>query len=293
MQDEAIVTVRSFSRSVTQRVGIFTDRFLGRDRPLAEARLIYEIGREGCDVRELRARLDLDSGYLSRLLRSLERQGLIEVVPQQTDRRIRRAGLTSAGYRELDELDHRGDEFAGALLAPLSAAQRERIVGAMQDVERLLNVAVTTIDLEHPASSDAQWCVEQYFKELDTRFEGGFDSEQSISADPQETMPPCGAFLVARLDSRAIGCGALKTLQPGLGSIKRMWVSRSARGLGIGRRILSALEDQALELGLEVVRLETNRSLEEAQALYRRHGYTEVTAFNDDPYADFWFEKRL
>ncbi len=293
MQDEAIPTVRSFSRSFTQRIGVFTDRFLGRDRPLAEARLIFEVGREGCDVRELRSRLDLDSGYLSRLLRSLERQGLLEVVPQENDRRIRRACLTAAGGVELDELNRRGDEFARSLLAPLSAAEQERIVRAMRDVEQLLNAAATTIDLENPASADARWCIEQYFRELDERFEQGFDSAQSISADSQETMPPHGAFLLARLDDRAVGCGALKTLQPGIGSIKRMWVSRSARGLGLGRRILSALELQARELGLEVVRLETNRSLEEAQALYRRQGYREVSAFNDDPYADYWFEKRL
>ncbi|MEM7587881.1 MAG: bifunctional helix-turn-helix transcriptional regulator/GNAT family N-acetyltransferase [Acidobacteriota bacterium] len=293
MRDDAIAIVRSFSRSVTQRVGIFTDRFLGRDRPLAEARLIFEIGRDGCEVRELRSRLDLDSGYMSRLLRSLERQGLLDVERQESDRRKRRAALTEAGKRELEELDQRGDQFARSLLEPLSERQRERMVRAMAEVELLLAAAATTIELVEATTAEARWCVEQYFAELDRRFEQGFDLGQTISAEPQETRPPHGAFLIARLDERAVGCGALKTSEPGVGSIKRMWVAPEARGLGLGRRLLAALEQQARDLGLHTLRLETNRVLAEAQALYRRNGYLEVAAFNDDPHADHWFEKRL
>lgn len=291
--EEAVSTVRSFSRAVTLRVGIFTDRFLGRDRPLGEARLIFEIGPEGCDVRQLRSRLDLDSGYMSRLLRSLERQDLVEVVPLESDRRSRLARLTPAGHDELDELDRRGDDFARMLLEPLSASERRRLVSSMSQVERLLSLSFTQISPEDPTGHDARWCVEQYFAELDRRFDDGFDAGQSISADKEEMVPPRGAFLVARLDGRPIGCGALKTLEPGIGSIKRMWVSKTARGLGIGRRILHALEQQAIELGLATVRLETNKNLTEAQKLYRRNGYSEVEAFNEEPYAHFWFEKSL
>lgn len=291
--DEAVSTVRSFSRAVTLRVGTLTDRFLGRDRPLGEARLIFEIGPDGCDVRELRSRLDLDSGYLSRLLRSLERQGLIKVIPLESDRRSRQALLTPTGLDELAELDQRGDDFALRLLDPLSESERQRLVTAMAEVERLLGLAFTLITREDPESHDARWCVEQYFAELDARFDDGFDAAQSISASKDELEPPLGAFLVARLDGRPIGCGALKTVEPGIGSIKRMWVSTAVRGLGIGRRILHALEAQALELGFGVVRLETNEKLTEAQKLYRRNGYREVSAFNDDPYANFWFEKDL
>lgn len=290
---EAIPTVRSFSRAVTLRLGTFTDRFLGRDRPLGEARLIFEIGSEGHDVRELRSRLGLDSGYMSRLLRSLERQGLVDVVPLESDRRIRQARLTAAGHDELLELDRRGDQFARGVLEPLSAAERQHLVEAMDQVERLLALAFTQITREDPAGPDAKWCVEQYFEELDQRFDDGFDAVRSIPAEKNELEPPNGAFLVARLDGRPIGCGAVKTIEPGVGSIKRMWVSRQVRGLGIGRRILDELECQSAELGLRTVRLETNRTLTEAQKLYRRNGYREVEAFNDDPYAHFWFEKDL
>ena len=290
---EAVPVVRSFSRAVTLRVGIFTDRFLGRDRPLGEARLIFEIGRRGCDVRELRTRLDLDSGYLSRLLRSLEAEGLVELTPLPSDRRARQARLTDAGLVELAELDRRGDAFAQRVLDPLSSVERGRLVTAMAEVERLLSLSFAQITVEDPTSRDARWCLEQYFGELDQRFDDGFESGRSISADGSELEPPHGVFLVARLDGRPIGCGAVKTLEPGIGSIKRMWVSRSVRGLGIGRRILHTLESEASKLGFHILRLETNKNLYEAQKLYRRSGYLEVSAFNDDPYAHFWFEKNL
>lgn len=293
MSDEAILTVRSFNRAVTQRVGIFTDRFLGRDRPLAEARLIFEIGREGSDLRELRERLELDSGYLSRLIRSLERQGFVRVIPLESDRRIRQARLTPEGEIELAELDRRGDEFAEGLLEPLTEPERQRLVRAMGEVERLLSLSFCKISLEDPSSHDAQRCLSQYFAELDGRFEEGFDVSKSIAADSGDLRPPQGVFLVARLDGRAIGCGAVKILSPGIGTIKRMWVAKTARGIGIGRRMLLALEEQAAALGFGTLRLETHRSLAEAQKLYRRSGYREVAAFNDDPYASFWFEKNI
>jgi DNA-binding MarR family transcriptional regulator/GNAT superfamily N-acetyltransferase len=285
--------VRSFYRALTLRVGVFTDSFLGRGRSLANSRLLFEIGKEGADVRELRARLDLDSGYLSRLLRSLEGDGLVEVAPLESDLRSRRARLTAAGRKELKQLDRLGDRFAEATLEPLSEAERARLVEAMSEVEKLLNLSFTRISVEDPDSPDAKWCLEQYFAELGERFEGGFNAGRSIPADAGDLRPPRGAFLVARLDGRPVGCGAVKATEPGVGSIKRMWVSREVRGTGVGRRLLLALENEAAGLGMALVRLETNRGLHEAQALYRRNGYREVAAFNDDPYADHWFEKRI
>lgn len=290
--DPMIPTVRSFYRTLTLRVGVFTDSFLGRGRPLAQSRLLFEIGREGADVRELRARLDLDSGYMSRLLRSLEGHGLVEVASLESDLRSRRACLTAAGIAELEELNRLGDRFAEETLEHLGEAARARLVAAMSEVERLLNLSFTRITVEDPESPDAKWCVGQYFAELGERFEGGFDAGRSIPADAEELRPPRGVFLVARLDGRPVGCGAVKVTEPGAGSIKRMWVSPEMRGTGVGRRLLLALEKEAAGLGIGLLRLETNRSLHEAQALYRRNGYREVAAFNDDPYADHWFEKR-
>src|SRR5919109_1149099 len=105
MPDAMVDQVRRFNRTVTERVGALNDHFLGLDRPLGEARLLWEIGPDGCEVRLLRARLGLDSGYLSRLLRSLEAAGLVQVSPSPTDARIRVARLTRPGRRERAALD--------------------------------------------------------------------------------------------------------------------------------------------------------------------------------------------
>ena len=105
--------------------------------------------------------------------------------------------------------------------------------------------------------------------------------------------PPRGLFVVATLHGEPVGCGGLK-FHPGEPTeIKRMWVAGSARGLGVGRRLLSRLEELAAEHGSDAVRLDTNGNLREAIAMYRSSGYREIDAFNDEPYADHWFEKRL
>ena len=291
MSSEHTSQIRSFNRAVTRRIGALNDSFLNRGRPLGESRLLYEIGRDGADVRDLRAKLGLDSGYVSRLLRALERQGLAEAQPAANDGRVRRVAMTRKGLREVAELDRLSDAFARSLLAPLSAPQRDRLVGAMATVERLMQASAVQIEAEAPDTDDAHWCFTQYFRELAQRFETGFDPAKSISAETRDLTPPAGVLIIARLDGRPIGCGALKVKDRDIGEIKRMWVSPDARGLGLGRRILEELETLAKDFGLTTLRLETNRTLEEAQALYRTCGYLEVEPFNDEPYAHHWFEK--
>jgi DNA-binding MarR family transcriptional regulator/GNAT superfamily N-acetyltransferase len=287
-----VTQVRRFNRVVTQRVGALDERFLAR-RPLGEARLLWEIGPEGRDVRWLREQLDLDSGYLSRLLRNLENAGLVTVGPGERDRRVRTARLTAAGRRERRLLDRRSDELAESLLEPLGTRQRERLVAAMADVERLLTAAVVTIEPLDPEHPHARHCLREYAAELDRRFPQGFDPALSISADAAELRQPAGLLLVAWLQAEPVGCGALKFHEDGPTELKRMWVAESARGLGLGRRLLGELEAHAARGPSPVVRLETNGTLAEAIALYRSAGYTEVEPFNDEPYAHHWFEKRL
>jgi DNA-binding MarR family transcriptional regulator/N-acetylglutamate synthase-like GNAT family acetyltransferase len=293
MVAEHVAQVRRFNRLVTQRAGALDDHFLGRDRPLGHSRVLFEIGADGADLRDLRSRLGLDSGYLTRIVQALEAAGLLTISMDPTDERVRTAHLTIAGLAEVEEMDRRSDEGAEAILAPLSESQRERLVAAMGVVRRLLSVAGAGIDRVDPSSRSARWCVAQYFAELASRFEEGFDPAQSIPADDAELRPPRGAFLVASVDGEPVACGAVKVIAPGVGSLKRMWVANSVRGLGFGRRMLAALEAQARELGLTTLRLETNRALTEAIALYRSAGYVEVASFNADRYADHWFEKEL
>lgn len=291
MIEEQIRQVRSFNRAVTQRIGALQESFLDRGRPLGEARLLYEIGATGVEVRTLRARLALNSGYLSRLLRSLERQRLVETRAGVDDGRVRRTTLTRKGRRELREYDRRSDAFADSVLSALSTGQAERLAAAMAEVERLLRASAVVIRAERPTSADARRCLDSYFRELARRFDSGFDPARSISASAEELTPPAGWLVIARVDGQPVGCGALKVKSNRIGEIKRMWVADSTRGLGIGRRILEALETRAREIGLRILRLETNRALTEAQALYRKSGYREVAPFNDEPYAHHWFEK--
>lgn len=293
MPETMVDQVRRFNRVVTQRTGVLNDHFVGRAQPLGEARLLWEIGLEGCEVRLLRSHLGLDSGYLSRLLRSLEATGLVEVSASAADRRIRVARLTAAGRREHATLDDRSDKLARSLLAPLTAEQRERLVAAMRDVERLLMAASVEIRPVDPEDPDARYCLAEYVAELNRRSTRGFDPSVGATAMPHEVRPPAGQFFVAYLHGEAIGCGAVKHRADAPAEIKRMWIAPQARGLGLGRRLLETLEACALAAGARVAHIETSGVLTHALALYRSAGWVEVPPFNDEPFADHWFEKQL
>ncbi len=285
--------VRSFNRIVTQRVGALDDHYLGRDRPLGQDRVLWEIGSEGCEVRALRSRLGLDAGHLSRLLRALDVAGLVVTELSTADARIRVARLTTPGLRERALLDERSDNLAKSILAPLDEAQRNELVEAMITVRRLLSTATIEIRPVDPDGADARSCLRAYFAELDRRSESGFDAVAGISAEPHEVTPPAGLFLVAYVEGEPVGCGAVKHHPGAPSEIKRMWVAEPARGLGIARRLLAELENDAVTSGASTAHLETNKTLVEAIALYRSAGYVEVPAFNEEPFAHHWFEKRL
>jgi DNA-binding MarR family transcriptional regulator len=194
----AIRQIRSFNRTVAEGIGALGPQFLGRTRPMGESRLLWEIGENGIAVRTLRQRLGLDSGYVSRTLRSLERQGLVRVKADPGDGRVRRASLTKAGLRERAVLDRRSDQVARRMMEPLNDEQRTTLLDAMGKVERLLQASFVRLEGEDPASVDARWCLERYFAELNERFEGGFDRAVVLSAEPQELRPPAGYFIIAR-----------------------------------------------------------------------------------------------
>lgn len=254
--------------------------------------MLYEIDLEGADLSDIRFRLNLDSGYLSRIVQSLVAAKLV-VLHRGRDARARRAHLTAKGRTEFQLIEEKSNQLAGEILKPLTEAQQVRLVAAVQEVYQLLRASGVHLEQVDPATKPARWCVEQYFHELAERFEAGFDPAQSISADDDAMRPPMGAFLLATVDGEAVACGAIKPVTPTIASIKRMWVADSMRGLGLGQRMLDALEKTARDLNFKVVRLETNRALQEAINLYRKCGYSEVAAFNTEPYAHHWFEKNM
>jgi GNAT superfamily N-acetyltransferase len=293
MDESQLTQVRRFNRLVTRRVGALETNYLRRGRPLAEARLVFEIGADGVDLRTLRLRLGLDSGYLSRLIQSLKAQGLIAVVKEGGDGRRRRASLTRKGSAERTAYDRLADRLAASMLEALDQAERGRLTAAMAEVERLLRAASVEIAAEAPNSADARRCLDAYFSELAARFKGGFDVNRDDSTRADDMAAPSGLFVVARLDGDPVGCGGLKGTDKTTGEIKRVWTAPSARGVGVARRVLRTLEAAAREMGFKTLRLDTNRALTEAHALYRKEGFREIARFNDNPYADHWFEKRL
>jgi DNA-binding MarR family transcriptional regulator/GNAT superfamily N-acetyltransferase len=288
-----IADVRRFNRSVTEHIGVLDDHYLGGALTAAEARLLWEIGPTGAELRALRARLGLDSGYLTRLVRSLGDAGLVTTAPSPTDRRTRVARLTSRGLAERALLDQRSDAVAEAVLRPLADDEQRQLVEAMRVVERLLTAGAVEIREVDPEHAHAQQSLAAYFSELGRRSETPFDPAVGSTAEPHEVRPPRGVFLVAYLRGVAVGCGALKHHPGAVSDLKRMWVDEAARGRGVGRRLLEELERRAVEHGDTVVRLETNAVLREAMDLYRRSGYVEVEPFNDEPFADHWFSKAL
>lgn len=146
---------------------------------------------------------------------------------------------------------------------------------------------------EPAGSNDAQWCLEQYYAELDERFAHGLDRDAVQSTDVDEITPPHGLMIVIRLDGRPVGCGCLKIGDPDVIDVKRMWLSPDVRGRGLGRGLLEHLIGEARRLGYERVRLDTNEALTEAIALYEKMGFRSVERFNDDPHATHFFELQL
>ncbi|MEQ1497583.1 MAG: GNAT family N-acetyltransferase [Novosphingobium sp.] len=154
-------------------------------------------------------------------------------------------------------------------------------------------MALHRIEELSPADPAATICLARYYAELDARFSGGFMVEQSADPDAADLIRPRGCFLVAFAGDQPVGCIALKGTDRGYAEIKRMWIAKQARGSGLARHLMARIETVARELGITLLRLDSNRALHEAIAIYRHWGWTEVTRFNDDPYADVFFEKAI
>jgi len=286
-------TLRRFNRTYTQRVGALDESFLGLGWPLGASRLIFEIGESATTVRDLRERLDLDSGYLSRLLRRLVRAGVIDVRPDPADRRRRTVKLTPEGRRVRRELDRRSEQRAAALIAPLTDRQRARLAEALATADLLVRAATVRLRSSAPDDPVAAAAVQRYFAELDSRFPSGFDPGGASASDIAAMSPPAGGFVVATSDGHSVACGGVQQIAPGVAEIKRMWVHPEWRGAGLGSRMLAHLEERARDLGHRRVHLDTNGTLVEAIALYRKAGYQPVARYNDNPYAEAFFAKEL
>jgi DNA-binding MarR family transcriptional regulator len=288
---DPVAVVRRFNRSYTQRIGALEDSFLGLGMPLGPSRLLFEIGTAPATAHALRERLGLDSGYLSRLLRRLESDGLISVIPDPADRRRRQVTLTAAGDERWKELERRSEAQARLITDPLTERQRARLAAALGEADLLVRAATVTFGHTDPASPAATEAAGRYFAEIGRRF--GFDSSEEPDKDARLLIPPAGTFIVAVSDGDPVACGGLHTLAPGVGELKRMWVRDDWRGAGLGSRLLRHLEQVSRDFGHQTLRLDTNAALAEAIAMYQRAGYHPIARYNDNPWATHFFEKPL
>jgi DNA-binding MarR family transcriptional regulator/predicted N-acetyltransferase YhbS len=299
---DPVAVVRRFNRSYTQRIGVLDDSFLGMGMPLGQARLLFEVGVAPATTlgpltsQTLRERLGLDSGYLSRLLRRLEEEGFINVIPDPGDRRRRQVSLTEAGRERWKELERRSDDQARLIVDPLTERQRERLARALSEADLLVRAATVRFEPVDPASPTARDVVGRYFAEIGRRF--GFDPSGETEKDALLLAPPTGVFVVALSDGEPVACGGLQAIAPlvdgqSVVEFKRMWVHDDWRGAGLGSRLLRHLEDRARALGHGAARLDTNAALTEAIGMYQRAGYRAIGRYSDNPWATHFFEKRL
>ncbi|KAA2215068.1 bifunctional helix-turn-helix transcriptional regulator/GNAT family N-acetyltransferase [Teichococcus oryzae] len=291
MSFDPVSRFRRFSRAVTSEVGALDTSFLGRGRPLGAARVLNAIGHGRSDVAEIRDYLALDSGLMSRLLRGLEEEDLIATAPHPGDARRRVARLTPAGQQEFQAYEDLSNARAEALLA--RHPKPEALLAAMDLVASALGRDRLALREMDPRGPEARHCLSEYYAELARRFERGFDVSLSRDPEASDMIRPRGVFLVGLSDGMPLGCVGLKGSGGEVAEIKRLWVSPAARGLGLARQLMEAAEQAARALSIQVLRLDTNSALPEALQLYRRSGWTEIERFNDDPYPDLFFEKRL
>ncbi len=292
MRQSDLARIRRFNRAVTRETGAMEESFLGRGRPLGAARVLWAIGEEGRDVADLRAELALDSGLMSRLLRGLEAEGMAEVAPDPTDRRRRRATLTAKGQSERAEYDRLNDQMAEGMLAR-APRHRDALLAAMDLVAVTLNAERIDIRPADPADPVARACLAAYFALLADKIDG-ITAAHVPDPDPEAAKfrPPQGTFLLAWCDRLPVGCVSLKPLEEGVAEVKRLWVDPAARGLGLARRLMRAVEDAARDLGYRSLKLDTNAALPEAIALYERSGWAPTAPYTGFP-ATHWFAKPL
>jgi DNA-binding MarR family transcriptional regulator len=270
---------------------VLEESFLGTGRPLGVSRLLFEIGAspDGTTIRDLRERLDLDSGHLSRMLRRLEQDGLVATEPDPTDQRRRLVRLTAAGNAARLDLDSRSEELAARLIAPLTDRQRQRLTDALATADLLVRAATIHLRVVPPGDPAGREALARYLAEIDERFPTGYRADGPVGEEPGST------YVVATSDGEPVAYGGIRpTSEQATAEIKRMWVHPDWRGAGLGSRMLRHLEDLARERGCTRLVLDTNRVLLEAIAMYQRAGYHAIPRYpGSDPHATHFFGKSL
>jgi DNA-binding MarR family transcriptional regulator/N-acetylglutamate synthase-like GNAT family acetyltransferase len=274
--------VRRFNRFYTRRIGALQPGYLGSPFPLPQARVLYELGQRGeCTASELGADLDLDLGYLSRLLQGLRRQGLVQGEASKEDARRVRLALTGKGRKAYQQLDARSRDEVAGMLGKLAASEQARLVGALQAVETVLQRSLKAeITLRTHRPGDMGWVIHAhgrlYAEEYgwDERFEALI---AGIAKDFVEKLDPSRERCwIAEMEGEPVGCVFVVKKNKSIAKLRLLIVEPKARGRGLGRRLVEECIAFARASGYRKLVLWTQSNLAAARAIYRKTGFTKI-----------------
>ena len=277
--------VRRFNRFYTRRVGALRAGLLGSPYPLPEARLVYEIGQRGeCTASELATDLDLDAGYLSRLLQGLKRRGLLNAKRSQQDARASVLSLTPKGRKAHALLDSRSREEVATMLGGLPGGERERLVGAMQTVESLLekkSSSKSAISLRGHRPGDIGWVVARHGALYAAEY-GWDECFEALVAEIaakfiQRLAPTRERCWIAEMDGQPVGSVFLVRQSNTVAKLRLLLVEPQARGHGLGRRLVRECIAFARAKGYRKLVLWTQSNLAAARAIYKAEAFTLIS----------------
>jgi len=290
--DPRVEAVRRFNRFYTGRIGVLREHLLENPFSLTEARALYELAhREEGTATGLREELGLDAGYLSRILRGLEKRGLIQRKTSPDDGRQRLLSLTDRGRRAFAKLNADARSDVGAMLRRLSPEDQDRLIGAMATIERLLGATPEQrvpyiLRLHRPG--DMGWVVQRH-GELYAH-EDGWDEQfealvaESVARFLRNYDPKRERCWIAEKDGENVGCVFLVGKSPTVAQLRLLLVEPKARGLGIGARLVDECGRFARGARYRKIRLWTNSVLHAARRIYEKAGYRLV---REEPHHSF------
>jgi len=291
--EQQVSAIREFNRFYTARLGLLCRRHLDGEFSLTEARTLYEIGSTPrMTASDLRHRLELDAGYISRLLGALTRRKLIRQLSSTRDGRARLLTLTPVGRRKVARLNEQSARQIRQLLSSLNESERNTLVRSLTTVRSLLrddrHKAIRIERLAEP-NDDALRLLHEYYEAVHVVQRDTPEAVRRLMADASS------GFWIAYLDGTRAGCVVLRQLGsiPHAGECKRLYVRPEARGRGIAEYLMDALETFARDQRLRWIYLDSYDDLKAAIALYRKRGYVECERYNDNPQATVFLRKRL
>jgi DNA-binding MarR family transcriptional regulator/predicted N-acetyltransferase YhbS len=289
--ERRVEAVRQFNRFYTRRIGVLEEGLHGSSFSLAEARVLYELAQRRLPAAsELARDLGMDAGYLSRILRGFERRGLLERSPSPADGRQSLLALTEAGHAAFAPLNAGSRQEVAGLLAPLSGAEQQRLTEAMAVIERLLGRSQEGAGfiLRAHQPGDMGWVVQRhgelYASEYgwDERFEALVAS--IVAAFITNYDPRRERCWIAERNGAPVGSAFLVRKSESVAQLRLLIVEPSARGLGIGRRLVDECERFARQAGYTTITLWTNSVLSAARRIYEAAGYRLVAS---EPHRSF------